>query len=240
MPKQAQILPLIISNARPAAGKSEIIQFLKEMDVKERKDDFHIGKIHVIDDFPYLWRWFEEDELLIQMEKNRIYTDTEGYFKENYLWDLLIKMLNLEYEKFLRDTPFPDQYTVFIEFSRGKEHGGYRQAFSCLSDQILEKASILYVDVPWEESLRKNRLRYNPDKPDSILQHSLPDEKLKRLYFECDFHEIASENLESITVNGYSLTYAIFDNQDDLTTKPTSELGERLKSTLDKLWRRYR
>jgi len=38
------------------------------------------------------------------------------------------------------------------------------------------RPSTIYIDVTWEESLRKNRLRFNPQRPDSVLEHSLPDE----------------------------------------------------------------
>ena len=84
--------------------------------------------------------------------------------------------------------------TIILEFSRGKEHGGYKSAFSHLSEEIISGAAILYVDVSWEESLRKNRIRFNPEKPDSILEHSLPDEKLAKMYFETDWNEISAKN----------------------------------------------
>ena len=169
MNKSGKIFPIILLNARPAAGKSEIIKFLNALEDSDRAENYHIGKIHVIDDFPYLWRWFEEDDLLAQMGKSRLYTDAEGYFKEVHLWDLLIKMINLEYEKFVRDVKLPSKYTIFIEFSRGTEHGGYQRTFPLLNSQILDQASILYVNVSWEESLRKNRGRFNPLKPLSLI-----------------------------------------------------------------------
>ena len=122
------IFPTILLIARPAAGKSEIIKYLKKTDLQTREERFHVGKIAEIDDFPFLWRWFEEDALLSEMKKDRLFTDPEGYFKHIYLWDLLIKMINLEYRKFLRDEHKIDEKTMLIEFSRGKEHGGYRRA----------------------------------------------------------------------------------------------------------------
>ena len=58
------IFDILFLLARPAAGKSEIIHYLQNLDEKERSSRFHIGKMHVIDDFPMLWTWFEEDDLL--------------------------------------------------------------------------------------------------------------------------------------------------------------------------------
>ena len=100
--------------------------------------------------------------------------------------------------------------------------------------------AILYVDVDWEDSLRKNRKRFNPNKPDSILEHSLPDEKLERLYRFCDFHEITSKQQSGqIRIKDFSIPYAIFDNHDDVTTAMGPELGQRLKTVLNKLWMVY-
>ena len=59
--------PVLIFNARPAAGKSEILHGLKALPIEERVARFHVGPLHVIDDFPMLWSWFEEDALLEQV-----------------------------------------------------------------------------------------------------------------------------------------------------------------------------
>jgi hypothetical protein len=226
----------LILIARPAAGKSEIIHYLTQIDLEERREKFHVGELKIIDDFPFLWRWFEEDEILEKMGKPRIYTDQEGYFKFEYFWDLLIQMINLEYTKQMREIGIENEYTFLIEFSRGKQHGGYRHALPILSDEILKNAAILYVDVPWEESLRKNRDRFNPEKPDSILEHSLPDEKLKRMYYECDFKELVNNTHGFLDINNIAVPYAIFNNQNDLTTNPGQEFVNELSKCLDRLW----
>ena len=231
-----EVLPILLLTARPAAGKSEIINFLSNMDPKDRKNTYHVGKIKVIDDFPFLWRWFEEDYLLNQMNHKRLFTDKNGYFKFKYLWDLLIHLINLEYDKFLRDVKNFDEYSVILEFSRGKEHGGYKQAFPLLSDKILDKLSILYLNVSWNESLRKNRKRFNPNKPDSILEHGLPDGKLERLYSECDFLELTEQDSSFISIRNRNVPYTIFENEDDVTTEYKLPLRNRLKACLDILW----
>ena len=235
-----KIFKIIILLARPAAGKSEAIQYLQNLNLADRISRFHIGKIHVIDDFPMIWTWFEEDDLLAQMGFPRIYTDENGYFLQQYLWDLLIERMNIEYTKFKRDSKNLEEYTVIIEFSRGKEHGGYKSAFAHLSEEIVDNASILYIDVSWEESLRKNRKRFNPEKPDSIIEHSLPDEKLTRMYFETDWDELSKQNREFIRIGNKMVPYSIFDNEDDVTSrKSPEELDKRLEISLDKLWLNY-
>jgi hypothetical protein len=152
---------------------------------------------------------------------------------------LLIERMNLEHFKIIRDNKEMYDQTIILEFSRGKEHGGFKSAFSHLSKSILEKAAILYVDVSWAESLRKNRKRFNPEKPDSILEHSLSDEKMIRLYRDSDWDEIASISDNRIHVGSISVPFVVFENEDDVTSGNTDKLDQRLQSVLERLWKIY-
>jgi hypothetical protein len=235
---KSDVFNALLLIARPAAGKSEIIDYLTRLSDTERRQSYHIGKFKVIDDFPMLWTWFEEDDILTRLGQPRLHTTPDGNFKSIYLWDLLIERICLDYIKFRRDHSQDD--TAVIEFSRGSEHGGYHRAFHQLSETVLKDLAILYVDVPWEESLRKNRKRFNPDKPDSILEHGLSDEKLELLYRDNDWDAIIAEQPDFITIKGIQVPYAIFDNHDDVTTVRGPALGKRLKTCLDQLWQGYR
>jgi hypothetical protein len=223
--------------ARPAAGKSEIIHYLKGIPPEERLKRFHVGYLVEIDDFPMLWAWFEEDEILAKMGKPRLHTDDLQNFLHKYLWDVLIERIDLEYQKKLRDLPEFHPYTTFlVEFSRGSEHGGYASAFKHLSLEFLKQASIMYVDVPFKESLRKNRARFNPDKPDSILQHALSDEKLTLLYKEVDWEKVTKGDEKYIYIQGVQVPYVVLDNRKDLTTRPDKEFESVLEERLGTLW----
>jgi len=233
MNNQFKILFLI---GRPAAGKSEIINYLKKMNIDSRQQNYYIADFDEIDDFPMLWAWFEEDEILEKMGRQRLHTDKEGYFKELWFWDLLIRRMELEYTKKLHDTPhYEDNHTVIIEFARGVEHVGFQTAFKNFTPAILKKSAILYLSVSFKESLRKNRKRFNPDRPHSILEHSLPDEKLTKMYKESDWEEFSSANSNYIEINSVKVPYAVFENEDDVTTAGGDKLGKRLKEVLLKL-----
>ena len=226
--------------ARPGAGKSEVIDYLKKIPLGERMERFHIGRLEEIDDFPMLWTWFEEDALLERMGHSRLHSDSEGYFLWQHLWDLLIERICLEYQKRLRDVPgLQEECTTLVEFSRGSEHGGYRSAFCHLSPDMVERMAVIYIDVSWEESLRKNRKRFNPEKPDSILEHGLPDNKLEKLYRYTDWEEVSSGDNAYLSIQGRKVPYAVFDNSDDVTTQRGDALGERLYSVTSVLWERY-
>ncbi len=242
-PAARSAIPVLLLLGRPASGKSEIIDYLTRREAPERQL-LHVASPVVLDDFPLLWEWFEEDDLLARMGKPRLHTTADGYFSERHLWDVLIRRLCLEYDK--RRAADPDLHaghSVIIEFSRGTEHGGYRAAFQHLSDAVLEAASVLYVRVSYEESLRKNRRRFNPNRPHSILEHALPDEKLERLYRHDDWDELPRGPDGSLLVRGRSLPSAVFENEDDVTTpwresQDGKELGRRLQGALRELWDR--
>jgi hypothetical protein len=230
----------LILIGRPASGKSEIVDFLTHTPLDERRRRFHVADLDVLDDFPLLWAWFEEDHILSErLGQPRLHTDAEGYFKYPHLWHLLIERLGLEYHKRLRDdAAYHERVTTLIEFSRGSEHGGYAEAFSHLPDDLLRRAGVIYVRVPFEESLRKNRRRFNPNRPDSILEHSLPDEKLERLYREDDWDVFSGgEGSGFLAVRGIRTPFVAFENEDDVTTGQPAVLGARLEEVLEQLWR---
>ena len=231
---------VIILIGRPASGKSEIIDFLTHLPDDARRERFHIAWLEIRDDFPMLWTWFEEDALLEEMGHPRLHSDKEGYFLHPYLWDVLIRRICLDYAKLVRDIPtYHQEKTTLIEFSRGSQHGGFQRAFEHLSKQVLERMAVMYIKVSWEESLRKNRARINPDKPDSILEHGLADDKLAVLYKESDWEQVSAGSPTHLTIQGMQVPYAVFENEDDVTTGRGAALGKRLEETLYKLWKRY-
>ena len=237
---------IIILNGRPAAGKSEVIDYLNKCTVEERLERFHIGEFEELDDFCILWERFEDDDIYERHGKPRLISDTrftyegreyEGYvFKDKFFWNFLIEKFNLEYRKKMRDDPgYHDKRTLLVEFSRGSEHGGFRTAYDYLSEAILEKAATLYINCSWEESLRKNRRRFNPDKPDSVLEHGLEDKKLEMLYKESDWEEFSAASPDFLDVKGRKVPYAVFQNEPEITDKPDL-LGAHLEEVLGRLW----
>ena len=238
MPQNAFNIVLLI--ARPAAGKSEVIDYLKQTPKEERIQRFHIGDFEELDDFPMLWAWFEEDNILEQLGKPRLHSDANGYFYQLYMWDVLIRRISLNYSKLLRNRPnFHQSKTVIIEFARGSQHGGFRRAFDQLSKEIIEQMAVMYINVSWEESLRKNQARFNPKRPDSILEHGLSNDKMETLYRGSDWAEISAQDPAFLTIQGKRVPYAVFENEDDVTTERGAALGQRLEETLFTLWERY-
>jgi hypothetical protein len=228
--------PVVILTGRPAAGKSEVIDFLKKCDPHERADKFRIGSFEELDDFLYVWETFETDDILTRHGRARIWTDEHYWFTDEFVWDLYLERINLEYrKKIARDPGYHGKTTTIIEFARGGERG-IAHALECLHPEILSRAVLMYIKVSYEESVRKNRRRARKGEEHSILYHSLPDEKMEHYYRTNDWETLASLDPAHIRVGDYRIPYAVFENEPEKTHDPAliaAEL-ERAAGTLSR------
>ena len=226
---------VIILIGRPAAGKSEVIDFLKKTPLEERSRRFHVGEFEEIDDFVYVWETFEIDDILTRHGKPRVWSDEKYWFKDPFIWNVYIERINLAYRKRLAaNAEYHKGMTGVIEFSRGGE-SGFGEAFSYLHEDILKRARIIYIKVPYEESVRKNRRRARPGQEDSILYHSLPDEKMEFYYKTNDWDTLAAKNPNVIDIKGFKVPYAVFENMPEKTDDPV-KLGTELERVTSKIW----
>jgi hypothetical protein len=230
--------PILILTGRPASGKSEVIDFLKKCDPTVRLETYHIANFEELDDFLYVWETFELDDLMSQMGKTRIWTDEKYWFKEPYIWDLYIKRLALDYQKkIVKDPSLHERMTTLVEFARGGDNAIHR-AMSFLSDEMLTRASLIYIRVTYEESVRKNRRRARAGEEDSILYHSLPDAKMEAYYRTNDWDQLEGKDPDFIEVRGHKVPYAVFENMPEKTIDPKL-IGEELERATAKLWRAF-
>jgi hypothetical protein len=220
MSTAAPHFPILIITGRPAAGKSELIDFLKKCDPAERKRRFNIGEFEELDDFLYVWETFETDDILSRHGKPRVWTDEKYWFKEHFIWNLYIERISLEYrKKAARDPQYHDTMTTLIEFARGGENG-IEEALSFMHEDILKRAKLIYIRVSYEESVRKNHRRARKGQEDSILYHSLPDEKMEYYYKTNDWDKLEARDPKYITVKGFKVPYAVFENMPEKTQDP--------------------
>ncbi|MDD5544117.1 MAG: hypothetical protein PHX83_13180 [Acidobacteriia bacterium] len=228
--------PILIITGRPAAGKSEVIDFLKKCDPAVRLKKYHIASFEELDDFIYVWETFELDDLMAQMGQPRVWSDEKYWFKDSYIWDLYIKRLALDYrKKIARDPAYHNQMTTLVEFARGGDNAIYH-ALTFLSDEMLSRASLMYIRVSYEESVRKNHRRARQGQEDSILYHSLPDEKMEAYYKTNDWEKLEAKDSNHIEVRGHKIPYAVFENMPEKTLDPNL-IGEELERVTARLWR---
>ena len=227
--------PILILTGRPAAGKSEVIDFLKNSNPRARLEKFRIGAFEELDDFLYVWETFETDDILTRHGRPRLWTDEKYWFKDEFAWDLYLERINLEYrKKIARDPAYHTGKTTLIEFARGGERG-IGHALECLHEEILSRAALVYIRVSYEESVRKNRRRARKGEEDSILYHSLPDEKMEHYYRTNDWEDIALRDPAYIRVKDFRVPYAVFENEPEKTHDPkliAAELGR----VTERLW----
>jgi hypothetical protein len=136
--------------------------------------------------------------------------------------------------------------TIVIEAARGGPNGaafpltppaGYAATFQQLSEQILERAAILYIWVDPAESRRKNLERGRPDGQGSILHHSVPMEVMLGEYGCDDMQWLIAQSdrpntvqveriFQDRTADGhvtyrgrvFHLPVGLFDNRQDKTS----------------------
>lgn len=155
--------------------------------------------------------------------------------------------------------------TIVIEFSRGGPVGvdplpkyyGYAGSLPYLSEELLERAAILYVWVTPEESRRKNRERARPGEDQSILFHGTPESVMLQDYGSDDMEKLInlSDKPDTLRVEAHGkvfhLPVARFDNRKDLTTfcrkdrcdwteAEISALDNGIRDTALKLWDVYK
>lgn len=233
----------ILLVGRPAAGKSEFIDCFKKADGAERANKWHIGRFEEIDDFPWLWEKFLEDDMWEAAGYERLYSHKEGHnrgLSENgwHLFDLMIVKFNHEIkERYLSRPEFYDEGTLFIEFSRGAS-GGFRRAFDNLDKDIFKNAAILYIDVSAEESQRRNNARYEEKQRSSILAHKATDRVMETYYRSNDWKEITDNRCDgTIDVHGIAVPFINVNNEPEI--RDPALLAQRYQPALDKLWKLY-
>ncbi len=204
------VLPAVLLLGRPASGKSELIQFLQALSADERAKEFHLGPLDTIDDFPILWEKFVEDDLWEAVGRGRLVSRRVG---ENYsvaddsVWPFLIAKLNRK----LAARGLIEGRTALVEFARGGPQA-YRRALEDLAPEVLAQAAVLYVEVPFAESSRRNRARYDRARRAGLLTHAVPEEELERSYSVDDWSEFAPGTSGVLQVARNRLPYVTVHN----------------------------
>ena len=231
----------ILLLGRPAAGKSEFIDFMKKTDDPERAERYHIGRFEELDDFVWIWEKFCEDDLWEEAGYDRVYSNV--YDGNNYgirpdmgmVYDLMLARFNREAKsRYISKPEFYKDGTVIVEFARGGKDG-YARAIPRLSREILERAAILYVQVAFDESWRRNVARYQDDLRHSILAHMVPRETMDTFYSHDDWSDYTEGRSDgTIEVGGVSVPFVTMNNEPEL--KERGPLAERYGPALDRLW----
>jgi thymidylate kinase len=235
--ESAPTLDLLLLLGRPASGKSEFIDFMSRQPVERRRTHQHLGAFDVIDDFPILWQKFEEDDLWESQGRPRLYSrraDGNYAVSDPGIWPFLIDRLDRDASRRLAIQA--EGASLIVEFSRGGA-SGYADALERFSDPVLSRAAILYVEVSFEESWRRNLARYDEKRRSGILTHSVPRQEMESTYGSDDWASLTGGRTSgTIVVRGIEIPFATMHNEPE-SVDPTV-LGPRYGRALDELFSR--
>lgn len=235
-----ETLDVLLLLGRPASGKSEFIDFMKQLSSDHRARKFFIAPFQITDDFPILWDLFQQDDVWESVGRERLFSrrsDGNYAVTDDTVWGFLIEQINqrvLTSPHFMKPS---SRKTLIIEFSRGGP-SGYLDALTRLSPDILQRAAALYVSVSFEESWRRNIARYDTKKRDGILTHSVPREEMERTYGTDDWLTLTDGGTGLLRVGDIDVPYATMNNEPE--SKDPELLSERYRAALGPLYALWR
>lgn len=234
----ANIFQHLLLLGRPASGKSEFIDYMKKVPLPQRAQKFHIGDFEEIDDFPWIWEKFMEDDIWERAGYPRLFSKhympgNPGMMPEGG------KLLWFCMEKFNEAIPKMSKQdkTLFIEFACGGERS-FKGALEKLKPQILKPSAILFIYTTRDEAWRRNVARYQEKLKDSILSHMVPKETYDHFYADHDWLEIThNEPSGYFNLQGQKIPFVTMNNEPESTDPKVLE--PRYGEALAKLWELY-
>lgn len=228
----------LIVLGRPACGKSEFIDFMKNIPDKKREAEFHISEFEEVDDFPWLWQLCLDDNEREKKGEKRLYTEKvpEGFTltMAGIRGSFMGKFNEVIRQKYTNNPEFYNNKTLLIEFARGKGDG-FRESLEKFDSGILKDSAILYINVSFEESYRRNDARYKKGLEGSILSHKVPDRDMYGFFIENDWEKITDGKTDGfLIINGIKVPFVSMSNEPELP--PGEEIAKRYKEALNKLW----
>lgn len=151
---------------RPGCGKSAVYnQLVKRLKEENLAEDFPR-----VDDFPKLWKLFQED-----VEQKRSRRTEDGGYKvtDDTVWDDLLKEVNEDIKPMAKEGR-----VVFVEFSRND----YKRAFKNFDKEILDQAVGIYIDVPFEICWQRNVARHKKALAEGTDDHLVSKEEMEKTY----------------------------------------------------------
>jgi hypothetical protein len=141
-----QVFKVVLLQALPASGKSEVRNFMAHVEPERLRDEFHIGENLQLDDFPYVHMMRRIDNELEAMGEGRIFYPGEEPFIDGRDWGTLCALLNEDYHDLLnRVKVAPDsaaQY-LFDRIDRAGQTVGILPRMALLKAEIREKLAVI-------------------------------------------------------------------------------------------------
>ncbi len=142
----SKVFKVVLLQALPASGKSEVRNFMANVEPERLRDEFHIGANLQLDDFPYVHMMRRIDNELEAMGEARIFYPGEEPFTDGRDWGTLCCLLNEDYHDLMgRVHVSPDsaaQY-LFERIDRAGLAAGIPPRMGLLRVEIREKLAAI-------------------------------------------------------------------------------------------------
>ena len=130
---------IILLVALPASGKSEVRNFMANLEPERLLREFHIGANLQLDDFPYVHMMRRIDNELEAMGESRIFYPGEEPFCDGRDWGTLCCLLNEDYHDLMnRNVSRPDSAAklLFEWIDRAAAQAGIGPRLGLLSEIV--------------------------------------------------------------------------------------------------------
>ena len=135
-----KVFDVVLLNALPASGKSELRKFMNENNPEQMINDFHIGENLQLDDFPYVFFERRIDEELMDLGLDPLFYDTvESPTLDGRDWGVLSCLLSEDYHDLINKNyvnPESAAKYMFERIDRASIQAGIRPRLSLLDDKI--------------------------------------------------------------------------------------------------------
>ncbi len=100
----SNVFNTVLLVALPASGKSEVRNFMANIEPERLQEEFHIGANLQLDDFPYVHMMRRIDNELMALGEERLYYPGEDPFIDGRDWGTLCQLLNEDYKDMMNRT----------------------------------------------------------------------------------------------------------------------------------------
>ena len=113
-----KVFKIVLLQALPASGKSEVRNFMANVEPERLKREFHIGENLQLDDFPYVHMMRRIDNELQAMGYERIFYPGEEPFNDGRDWGTLCNLLNEDYHDLMNRNVIKTDSAAMLLFDR--------------------------------------------------------------------------------------------------------------------------
>ena len=146
-----KVFDVVLLVALPASGKSEVRNFMANIEPERLQKEFHIGENLQLDDFPYVHMMRRIDNELQAMGEERLFYPGEEPFIDGRDWGTLCHLLNEDYLDLINRNYVNTDCAALFLFDRidcAGTQAGIRPRLGMLKDSVRKKlAEILEAEA---------------------------------------------------------------------------------------------